>query len=174
MPGKKHWTRQPFSKKGVVNVMIETSKGRRNKMKYEPAQKCFVLHKVLPAGSTFPYDFGFVPNTKAEDGDPIDVLVLMDESVDSGSLVPSRVIGVIQAEEARKDQVVRNDRILAVAVGAHDYRDLKTIDDVNDRLLEELEHFFTSYHELEGAEFRCKGFAGPDVALALIRRSIEE
>jgi len=173
VPSKDHWTRRAFSKDGFLNVMIETSRGRRNKMKYEPKKKCFVLHKVLPAGSTFPYDFGFVPNTEAEDGDPVDVLVLLDESVSQGTLVPTRPIGVIRAEQEERDgRVVRNDRILAVAVGAHDYRDVKTIADVSDHFLKEVEHFFVSYHEAEGSAFRCKGVEGPAAALELIRSAI--
>jgi len=156
-----------------VNVMIETPRGRRNKLKYEPGKKCFTLHKVLPAGSTFPYDFGFVPNTRADDGDPVDVLVLMDESVDHGTLVPARPIGVIRAEEEEDGRVVRNDRILAVAVGAHDYRDVKDIGDVGDVFLKEVERFFVSYHQTQGVVFRCKGVGSAKEAIELIRDSLE-
>jgi len=63
----------------IIKVVIETPKGSRNKYAFDPEERTFTLKKVLPAGMTFPYDFGFVPSTLAEDGDPVDVLVLMDE-----------------------------------------------------------------------------------------------
>lgn len=69
----------PLDGSDKFQVIIETPKGSRNKYAFDPEQRVFALKKVLPAGMTFPYDFGFVPSTKAEDGDPTDVLVLMDE-----------------------------------------------------------------------------------------------
>src|SRR5215211_5913119 len=83
----------------VVNVVIETPQGRRSKFTYNEKLKIFELSKVLPAGMVFPYDFGFVPNTEGEDGDPLDVLVLMDEPVFTGCLVQARLIGVIEGEQ---------------------------------------------------------------------------
>jgi inorganic pyrophosphatase len=77
----------------AVRVVIETPKGCRNKFKYDPKLKRFRLDKVLPAGSSFPYDFGYVPGTLAEDGDPLDVLLLMDESPFPGCVVPGRLAG---------------------------------------------------------------------------------
>ena len=94
----------PFSKlpsfdkeSGDLNVVSETPKGCRNKYAFEPDLGLFVLKKVLPAGSVFPFDFGFVPSTKGEDGDPLDILVLMDEPAFCGCLVPSRLVGLIEA-----------------------------------------------------------------------------
>jgi inorganic pyrophosphatase len=80
-------------------VVIETPKGSPNKLVFEPRRGAFVLKGVLPAGAVFPFDFGFVPSTRAEDGDPLDVLVLMDAAVFPGCIVPSRLIGVIEAEQ---------------------------------------------------------------------------
>src|SRR4051794_37531839 len=96
------WACQPYSNDGeMVNVMVETPKGCRNKFKFDEFHGCFQLSSVLPVGSTFPYDFGFVPGTRADDGDPIDVLLLMDEAAFPGCLVTARLIGVIQAEETK-------------------------------------------------------------------------
>src|SRR5580698_6307855 len=87
---------KPVDKKdGVLQVIVETPKGSRNKFSFDPDQEIFALKKVLPAGMNFPYDFGFLPRTLAEDGDPIDVLLLMDEPAFPGVLVRSRLIGVI-------------------------------------------------------------------------------
>src|SRR5438270_9517039 len=90
----------PFDKEsGDLNVIIETPKGSRNKYKYDKKQRLFMLSKVLPAGTTFPYDFGYIPSTKGQDGDPLDVLILMDEAVFPGCLITARLIGVIKAEQ---------------------------------------------------------------------------
>jgi inorganic pyrophosphatase len=88
------------------------------------------LKKVLPAGMTFPYDFGFVPSTLADDGDPVDVLVLMDEPAFPGCVLRCRPIGVIEGEQRDKKDTERNDRIVAVEQGAHSWANIRTIDDL--------------------------------------------
>src|SRR5271156_283582 len=97
-------------KDGTVQVIVETPAGSRNKFAFDPDQSVFALKKVLPAGMVFPYDFGFLPQTLAPDGDPIDVLLLMDESAYPGCLVASRLIGVIEGEQLDGKKKVRNDR----------------------------------------------------------------
>ena len=166
---------EPYAdKKGkFINVMIETPRGNRNKFKYDDALSCFRLGSVLPAGATFPYDFGFIPGTKADDGDPIDVLLLMDESAFPGCLVCARLIGVIEAEQTKAARRVRNDRLIAVAKDAHDYQDIRTLHDINDNLLEELEHFFISYNETRGKTFKFLGARGPKQARKLLDKSIK-
>ena len=91
-------------------VVIETPKGSPNKLAFEPRYGTFVLKGVLPAGAVFPFDFGFVPSTRAEDGDPLDVLVLMDAPVFPGCIVPSRLVGVIgsRADRRREDGAQRS------------------------------------------------------------------
>ena len=88
----------------TIQVIIETPKGSRNKYAFDPEQKIFQLMKVLPAGMAFPYDFGFIPSTLAEDGDPTDVLVLMDEPAFPGCLLKCRVVGVIEGEQGKKEK----------------------------------------------------------------------
>src|SRR6202166_3169868 len=91
---------QPVRKKdGLLQVIVETPKGSRNKFSFDVDQEIFSLKKVLPAGMAFPYDFGFLPRTLAPDGDPIDVLVLMDEPAFPGCLLLARLIGVIEGEQ---------------------------------------------------------------------------
>src|SRR5919202_2577365 len=111
---------EPFdAASGEVNVIIETPKGSRNKFKYDEQRGLFKLSGVLPAGAVFPFDFGFVPSTRGEDGDPLDVLVLMDEPAFAGCLVPSRLIGVIEAEQTEEGTTERNDRLIAVAANSY-------------------------------------------------------
>jgi inorganic pyrophosphatase len=136
----------------VIRVIIETAKGSRNKFSYDEKLHVFRLKKVLPEGMSFPYDFGFVPSTLAEDGDPLDAVVLMDEAGCTGALVDCRVIGAIQGEQTSKDEPkpVRNDRLLAVAIPSHTHSDLKDIAELNGTLLRELESFFVNYHQQYG------------------------
>src|SRR5579863_1173159 len=109
-------------KNGTWNVVIETPKGCRNKFDFEPETGGFMLSKALPRGMDFPYDFGFIPSTLAEDGDPVDVLVLMDEPAFPGCRLSCRLIGVIEGEQTDDGKTNRNDRLLAVAQSSHDHR----------------------------------------------------
>ena len=156
----------------TVNVIVETPRGCRNKFKYDEKSDRFQLHTVLPAGAAFPYDFGFVPGTKADDEDPIDVLLLMDEPAFVGCVVASRLIGVIEAEQTEDGKTIRNDRLVAVAQNAHDYQDLRTLADLNENLLKELEHFFVSYNEMKGRKFVFLGTRGPRRARKLLDAAV--
>src|SRR3954470_9229907 len=106
---------------GSLQVVVETPKGSRNKFSFDEKQKIFVVKKVLPAGMSFPYDFGFLPQTQAPDGDPIDVLLLMDEPAFPGVAVRARLLGIIEGEQTEGDKKVRNDRLLAVSELTHEY-----------------------------------------------------
>src|SRR5882762_4455609 len=107
---------EPVRKKdGLLQVIIETPAGSRNKFAFDVEQEIFALKKVLPAGMVFPYDFGFLPKTLAPDGDPIDVLLLMDEPAFPGVAVKARLIGVIEGEQVDGKKRIRNDRLVAIA-----------------------------------------------------------
>ena len=165
---------KPFQNKNenLLRVVIETPKGSRNKFAFNEDDHIFELKKVLPAGMAFPYDFGFVPSTKADDGDPVDVLVLMDEPAFPGCVLKCRVIGVIEGEQSNKKRKERNDRILAIEQDAHSWADVKTVDDLGEKFRQELEEFFVDYHKLSGKQFRALGVKGPDQAMKLIRSSM--
>src|SRR5215208_1072043 len=104
-----------------LNVIIETPRGSRNKFNYDGGLGLFKLGGVLPAGAVFPFDFGFIPSTLGGDGDPLDVLVLMDEPAFTGCLVPSNLLGVIEAEQTEDGKTTRNDRLIAVAAKSRDH-----------------------------------------------------
>ncbi len=164
---------EPFKDEDTLHVIIETPKGSRNKFKFEPALGVFELASVLPAGAVFPFDFGFVPNTKGDDGDPVDVLVLMDEPAFPGCVVRSRLIGVIEAEQVERDGTeVENHRLIAVADNSWAHHDIKTIDDVAERLIEEIEHFFVSYNTAKYKTFTPTGRYGPKRARKLVEDSV--
>lgn len=166
---------KPFDKdeRSAVRVVIETPKGCRNKYKFEPELGGFTLSKVLPDGMVFPYDFGFVPSTEAEDGDPIDVLLLMDEPAFPGCIIESRLIGVIEGEQGEDGKAERNDRLLAVATTNHEYSDLRNISGVNKTMLKEIGQFFVNYHQLTGKKFKVIGTGGPKKAKKLLERSLK-
>ncbi len=154
----------------IVQVVIETPKDSRNKYAFDPGQKVFELKKVLPAGMAFPYDFGFIPRTKAEDGDPVDVLVLMDEPAFPGVVLKCRLIGIIEGEQGNNKEKERNDRLVAVEKENHSWADIKHIDDLGKQFLHELEEFFVNYHELSGKQYRVIDVRGPKQA----RKRIED
>ena len=147
--------------KHIIRVVIETPKGSRNKYAFDSEQKVFELKKVLPAGMAFPYDFGFVPSTKAEDGDPVDVLVLMDEPAFTGCVLGCRLVGIIEGEQGEKKNKLRNDRVIAVEKDNHSFADIKHINDLGKQFLHELEEFFVNYHELSGEKYKIVGVKGP-------------
>ncbi|HZW81062.1 MAG TPA: inorganic diphosphatase [Candidatus Deferrimicrobiaceae bacterium] len=157
----------------MLRVVIETPKGSRNKFAFNAKGHIFELKKVLPAGMAFPYDFGFVPSTEADDGDPVDVLVLMDEPAFPGCALTCRAAGVIEGEQVGKKGKVRNDRIVAVEQDAHSWADIKTLDDLGKHFLKELEEFFVEYHRLSNTEYRVLGVKGPGRARKLVKVSMK-
>ena len=155
----------------MLQVVIETPRGSRNKFAFDPEQRVFSLKKVLPAGMTFPYDFGFLPRTMAPDGDPFDVLLLMDEPAYPGVVVRSRLIGVIEGEQVEGKKKTRNDRLLAVAEANHQYANIKTFHDLPEQFLSELEQFFVNYHKQEGKQYKLLGCKGANQAMKLIKEA---
>ena len=158
----------------LIQVVIETPKNSRNKYAFDPKQNVFALTKVLPAGMAFPYDFGFIPSTIADDGDPVDVLVLMDEPAFPGCLLGCRLIGIIEGEQGKKKQSVRNDRIVAVEDDNHSYSHVKHIQDLGKAFVNELEEFFVNYHRLSGKQYRILDVRGPREAKRRVKQGMQE
>jgi inorganic pyrophosphatase len=152
-----------------IDVIIETPKGSRNKIKYDPAMKAFKLSKIMPEGMIFPYDFGFVPLTSAEDGDPLDVLVLTDEPLFPGCHVQCLLIGALEAEQREKGKTDRNDRLIAVAQQSLLYSNLNTIDELNPTVLKQIEAFFVNYQRVRDITVTILGRGGPESALEILR-----
>lgn len=156
---------------GVTGV-IETPKDSRNKYTWSPADDAFRLTKVLPVGAVFPFHFGFIPGTLAPDGDPLDVLMLMDAPAFPGCLVDLRLVGVIEAEQTERDgRRAKNDRLIAVAEESNEHRDVRSIADLSAALLDEIEHFFRSYNQIAGKRFEPAGREGPERAHAILEEA---
>jgi inorganic pyrophosphatase len=163
----------PFDRKGLLQVVVETPKRSRNKYAFNDELRVFALKKVLPAGMEFPYDFGFVPSTLAEDGDAVDVLIMMDEPAFSGCLLKCRIIGIIEGSQGTKKNKVRNDRIVAIERDNHSFADIHHLKDLGKQFLEELEDFFVNYHELSGEQYHILGTKGPKAAIQKVHKTIE-
>jgi inorganic pyrophosphatase len=153
---------------GRVNVVVETPRGCRNKYKSDEEHGQWGLSKVLPVGMSFPYDFGFIPSTQGEDGDPLDVLLLMDEPTFPGCVAPARLIGVLEAEQTEEGKTVRNDRLVAVVETPYNPAEFHSLEEVSRQRLDEVEHFFVSYNQMEGRQFKPLGRQGPDRAQELL------
>jgi inorganic pyrophosphatase len=158
----------------MVNVVIETPQGQPNKFKYDPELGAFRLSRVMPVGMVFPYDFGFLPGTHAEDGDPLDVLVLMDSPAYPGTVVEVRLIGVLRCTQGEKGQPsVRNDRLIAVASEAKTYR-ADRLRDLGPQLLDQIEAFFVDYNRIAGRRFKVVKRSGRKAALAVAASAAAE
>jgi inorganic pyrophosphatase len=160
-------------KQMLCRAIIETPKNRRNKFDYEPESNLFKLAGLLPEGMAFPFDFGFIPSTLGEDGDPLDVMVLMDEPAHVGCLLEVRIIGVIEAEQTQDGKTEVNSRLLAAAVHSYSHENVLSIKQISPSILDQIEDFFVSYNKLHGKKFKVTGRGGPKRALAIIRNGIK-
>src|ERR1700744_1185663 len=162
--------KMPAFTKDVVNVIIETPKGSQNKFDFNPEFKVFTLKKSLPMGTVFPFDFGFIPNTKGQDGDPLDVLVIMDQPSYQGCHVQCRMIGVLLATQKESDgKEVQNNRFVAVPKCSILFGSLKDVKSLNKSMVEEIENFFIDYNKHEGKKFMPTGWKDGDHAMKMIK-----
>lgn len=159
----------PFTEEGDVHVVVETPRGSRAKFAYDPKLESFALSKSLLTGLTYPHDWGFVPSTKADDGDPLDIMVIHDAATFPGLVATCRVIGVLQIEQKSKKKSERNDRLFAVPRNSHSEQALRDVDDLTKPIREELEKFFIATDELEDKKLKIIGWKGPKVAVLAIK-----
>jgi inorganic pyrophosphatase len=159
-----------------VDVIIETPKGSAQKYNYVPNTPFFKLSKILPSGMVFPYDFGFIPKTKGEDGDPLDVIVISEFCSFPGVIIECRIIGGIKAEQSEeKDskKMIRNDRFLAIPKCSNIFQNVDKMADLPKKITDQLEEFFIDYNKLEGKKFRALEKLGPKEAKGIIEENLE-
>jgi inorganic pyrophosphatase len=161
----------PFDgKQKCINVVIETPKGSRVKYAYDQKNGILELKKALPEGMIFPFNFGFIPGTKADDGDPLDVLVVNQEPLVPGCLVKARLIAIIAAEQKEQNgQKTQNDRLVARAIGKQTPTSMESLD-LDKKTLSEIEYFFVSYNKLSDKKFKITGRGGEKKAVAAVRK----
>jgi inorganic pyrophosphatase len=153
-------------------AIIETPQGRRAKFRYDPEAGLFELAFLLPEGLAFPFDFGFIPSTLGGDGDPLDVLVLMDEPAHVGCLLEIRVIGVLEATQRENGKRIDNARLLGVATQSYGHERITSLGDLSPTLLSQLEGFLVTYNESRGKRFRLTGRSGPRRAATVLEAGI--
>ncbi len=159
-------------KTGLVHVLVDTPRGSGNKYKYDERLRTFRISRILPAGMHFPYDFGSVPGTCAEDGDPLDVLVLLDQPTFPGCLVTTRLIGGLRARQREGGRMIRNDRLIAVPETPVNPARTRSIRSLHERQLREIEHFFVSYNQAQGRELKIVSRFGASAAQRLLSAAI--
>lgn len=137
-----------------ITVIVETPKGSGHKYDYEPELNCFKLKKVLPAGLVFPFDFGFIPGTKGGDGDPLDVIVISEIATFPGCCMDCRVIGAIKVNQTEcNGSTMRNDRYFVVPEVSTLFKDIGSLVQLPDEIVNQLERFFKNYNEQAGKKF---------------------
>ncbi|WFU38904.1 inorganic diphosphatase [Bradyrhizobium sp. CB82] len=159
-----------WADKEHVHAVVETPRGSSCKLEFDPKLKVFTLAKPLMAGLTHPYDWGFIPSTKAEDGDPLDVLVIHDSQTHPGVVLRCRPIGVVEVSQKSNGKVERNDRLFAVPDRSPLETDLQDVRRLPIRAVEELEQFFRATDALEKKELKFLGWHGPGHAVKTIKR----
>lgn len=158
----------------TCRVIIETPKGRRNKFKYEPEEGLFSLSRVLPQGFIFPFDFGFVPSTAADDGDPLDMIVLMDEPAHVGCLLTVRIIGVIKLVQTEDGKQTENDRLVGVTVQSYEHKEVRSLDDLNESFVQQITEFMGLYNKNSDKKDEVKGTEGPAKAVELLDKASQQ
>jgi inorganic pyrophosphatase len=155
------------------DVVIETPALNRYKYAWDPEAQRFRAKSVMPLGTSFPFDFGFVPGTTADDGDPIDVLVLADAPLAVGAIVECKLLGVVRVAQSDRGKraLIRNDRVIAVPAKSLRGARWFDLDDIGSELEHEIVEFFRTYVELQGRRFALLGRAGARAAATAIART---
>jgi inorganic pyrophosphatase len=153
-----------------VYAVVETPRGSRAKLEFDRKLGVFTLSKPLLAGLTYPYDWGFIPSTKAEDGDPLDVLIVHDAATYPGLVLKCKPIGVLDVIQSDKGKE-RNDRVFVVPDRSPFEGDLQDIRHLPRRAIDELEKFFAATDALESKKLNFQGWHGPAKAIKAIRKA---
>jgi inorganic pyrophosphatase len=153
-----------------VYAVVETPRGSRAKLEFDSKLSAFTLAKPLLAGLTYPYDWGFIPSTKAEDGDPLDVLIIHDAATYPGLVLQCKPLGMLEVVQTSKGKKERNDRVFVVPDRSPFEGDLQDIRRLPARAIEELEKFFEATDALESKKLRFLGWRGPARAIKTIKK----
>ncbi|MBD2310920.1 inorganic diphosphatase [Desertifilum sp. FACHB-1129] len=159
----------PQPKPGVVNVLIEITAGSKNKYEYDKDLQAFALDRVLYSSVKYPYDYGFIPNTLADDGDPLDGMVIMDEPTFPGCIIAARPIGLLEMEDGGD----RDEKLLCVPDKDPRYAHVKSIKDLAPHRLAEIAEFFGSYKNLEKKTVKIGEWKDADRVMSLVEQCIK-
>jgi inorganic pyrophosphatase len=160
-----------FEETHLVNILIDTPKAAPFKLKFDEEAKVFRVHKAMPLGFVFPFNFGFVPSTRGGDGDPLDVLLLTNFVLPTGALILGKLIAVLEAEQVDRNQKQRNDRLIAIPVEVRSHEPMLPVVAFSSGLKKAVSEFFVKYNELQGRTFRPLRYAGPSRAIRIVRKA---
>ena len=156
-------------KPGLINVLIEITGGSKNKYEFDKDLQAFALDRVLYSSVQYPYDYGFIPNTLADDGDPLDGMVIMDEPTFPGCVIPARPIGMLEMIDGGD----RDEKILCVPDKDPRYTEVESIKDVEPHRLEEIAEFFRTYKNLEKKVTEILGWKDVDQVMPLVEKYVK-
>lgn len=148
----------------IINAIVEIPKGSRNKYEYDVHLGIFKLDRVLYSSMHYPEAYGFVPSSLWDDGDPLDILIFIDEPLDTGILLEVKPIGILRM----RDEKGPDDKLLSVAINDPTYRSVNDVNELPKHLLIEIEHFFSSYKKLEGKHVESFGWEGVTAAVQAV------
>ncbi len=158
----------PQPKPGLLNVLIEIPAGSKNKYEYDKDLQAFALDRVLYASVQYPYDYGFIPNTLADDGDPLDGMVIIDQPTFPGCVIVARPLGMLEMIDGGD----RDEKLLCVPAKDPRYAEFKSLSDLAPHRLEEIAEFFRTYKNLEKKKTEILGWQGLDRVQPLIDKCI--
>jgi inorganic pyrophosphatase len=160
-----------FAADDTFYVVVESPRGSTSKLKYDVNRRVMTLSRPLPQGLAYPHDWGFIPSTRAPDGDPLDAIIVWDGVSYPGITVECRLIGLLQVEQTRaaSQQRERNDRLIALPTKAPRWEPIRTVFDLGERVRLDLEFFFQAAVTFEGKALKILGWDGPKGAMALVR-----
>jgi inorganic pyrophosphatase len=156
-------------KPGIINVLIEIVGGSKNKYEYDKDLQAFALDRVLYSSVQYPYDYGFVPNTLADDGDPLDGMVLIDEPTFPGCIIAARPIGMLEMIDGGD----HDEKILCVPDKDPRYAKVRSLQDIAPHRLDEIAEFFRSYKNLEKKVTEIRGWQDVDQVMPLVEQCIK-
>lgn len=156
-------------KPGLLNVLIEITAGSKNKYEYDKDMQALILDRVLYASVQYPYDYGFVPNTLADDGDPLDGMVMMDQPTFPGCVIAARPIGMLEMIDGGD----RDEKILCVPSDDPRYAEVKSLKDVAPHRLDEIAEFFRTYKNLEKKVTEILGWKDVSEVMPLVEKCID-
>ena len=153
----------------TLTAIVETPKGSAQKYDFDQKKKWFKLKKILPEGMVFPFDFGFIPGTRGEDGDPLDIIIISELKSFPGCVMDCRVIGGIRAKQKENGETIRNDRFLAIPEVSQLFANVRSLEDLPAEVIDQLETFFINYNDIEGKKFKALKRITPQKAFKLIK-----
>jgi inorganic pyrophosphatase len=163
-----------FGKSGEVRMVVETPRGSTVKLEYDPKLKIYTVSKSLPLGLTYPFDWGFIPGTKGEDGDPLDALAIHDASTYPGVMLPCRLLGMVDLKQKTKEGWEANPRYILMPLWHDRLGELEKAAALPDRLKQEIEQFFLSTDFFTHKDPKIEAWKGRTAAEKRVRDHIRK